>query len=79
MNRITIGYLSWKRHNILNQTLNSHKLNGLFDIINTNNRNIFFQELSVEDKNIANNLKEVQTGFLYHYLFTSCTTLSMHL
>ena len=57
MNRITIGYLSWKRHNILNQTLNSHKLNGLFDIINTNNRNIFFQELSEEDKNIANNFE----------------------
>jgi hypothetical protein len=53
MNNITIGYLSWKRHPILNQTLNSHKLNGLYDIIKSENRTIFFQELSNDDKDIA--------------------------
>ena len=54
MNGITIGYLSWKRYNIFEQTLNSHKMNGLFDIIDHNNRIIFFQELSQFDINIAN-------------------------
>ena len=33
MDDISIGYLSWKRHNVLEQTLNSHIDNGLFDII----------------------------------------------
>lgn len=54
MNEITIGYLSWKRRNILEQTLNSHKENGLFDIIKPQNRIIFFQEISQQDINIAN-------------------------
>ena len=53
MNEITIGYLSWKRHNILKQTLKSHQENGLFDIIKPQNRIIFFQEISQRDKNIA--------------------------
>lgn len=38
MDQITIGYLSWKRHDILEQTLQSHKENGLFDIIPPENR-----------------------------------------
>jgi hypothetical protein len=50
---ITIGYLSWKRHNIFKQTLDSHKKNGLFEIISSTNRIIFFQELSEKDKEIA--------------------------
>ena len=54
MNEITIGYLSWKRHNILEQTLSSHLNNGLFDIIEPKNRLIFFQEISDKDINIAN-------------------------
>ena len=54
MNKISIGYLSWKREKILTQTLESHKTNGLFDLIKPENRFIFFQELSTEDKNIAN-------------------------
>jgi hypothetical protein len=55
MDNITIGYLSWKRHNILEQTLNSHKINGLFNLIKSNNKIIFFQELSQKDIDIANN------------------------
>ena len=54
MDDITIGYLSWKRHEIFRQTLNSHKTNGLHDLIKPCNRIIFFQELSIEDINIAN-------------------------
>jgi hypothetical protein len=54
MNDITIGYLSWKRHNVLTQTLNSHRLNGLYDLISPENRFIFFQEMSKEDITIAN-------------------------
>ena len=54
MNEITIGYLSWERHDILEQTLKSHKENGLFEIIAPENRIIFFQEISQQDKNIAN-------------------------
>lgn len=54
MNNITIGYLSWKRHYILEQTLNSHKDNGLFNIISSVNKFIYFQEISQTDINIAN-------------------------
>ena len=53
MEEITIGYLSWKRYNIFEQTLNSHKNNGLFDLIHPENRIIFFQELSDIDIKIA--------------------------
>jgi len=52
-NKITIGYLSWKRQDIFKQTLESHKQNGLFDIVPSENRIIFFQEISNEDKDIA--------------------------
>lgn len=54
MNEITIGYLTWKRYDILEQTLKSHKENGLFEIIPPENRIIFFQEISQQDRNIAN-------------------------
>ena len=53
MDEITIGYLSWRRHNILEQTLKSHQENGLFNIIPPQNRIIFFQEISEKDKQIA--------------------------
>ncbi len=53
MDQISIGYLSWKRHDVFNQTLQSHMSNGLFDIIKPQNRFIFFQELSEEDIRIA--------------------------
>lgn len=53
-NEITIGYLSWKRHDILKQTLKSHKENSLFDLIPKENRIIFFQEISEADIKIAN-------------------------
>lgn len=53
MEEISIGYLSWKRHNIFEQTLNSHKNNGLFDLIKLENRCIFFQEISDIDINLA--------------------------
>jgi hypothetical protein len=53
MNDISIGYLSWKRHNIFEQTLNSHKNNGLYDLILPENRFIFFQEISEIDIQIA--------------------------
>ena len=51
--QITIGYLSWKRCEILNQTLKSHKNNGLFDLIPSKNRLIFFQEICEMDIKIA--------------------------
>jgi hypothetical protein len=54
MDNISIGYLSWKRNKILNQTLNSHNNNGLFNIVPKQNRIIFFQELSNEDIDDAN-------------------------
>ena len=53
MSEITIAYLSWKKHDILEQTLKSHQENGLFDIISPENRIIFFQEISQQDRNIA--------------------------
>ena len=52
MNEITIGYLSWKRHNILEQTLYSHHNNKLLNILS--NKLIYFQEISNNDINIAN-------------------------
>jgi len=54
MEDITIGYLSWKRQNILEQTLQSHKDNGLFDIIQQTNIFIYFQEICDKDISIAN-------------------------
>ena len=53
MDQITIGYLSWKRHTVLKQTLQSHKDNGLYDLIKPENRIIFFQEITEVDKQIA--------------------------
>ena len=53
MDEITIGYLSWKRHDILKQTLESHRNNGLFNIIPPSNRMIFYQEISDADLAIA--------------------------
>ena len=55
MNQFTIGYLSWKQYNILTKTLDSHKKNGLFNLIPKENRLIFFQEISENDIEIANN------------------------
>jgi hypothetical protein len=54
MDELTIAYLSWKRQDILEQTLESHKINGLFDIIPEKNRIIFFQEISGNDIITAN-------------------------
>ena len=54
MDNITIGYLSWKRHNIFNQTVVSHSINGLHDIIKRENRYIYFQEITQKDIDIAN-------------------------
>jgi len=54
MNNFTIGYLSYKKHDIFKKTLESHKKNGLFDIISSENRLIFFQELSDNEISIAN-------------------------
>jgi hypothetical protein len=48
---ITIAYLSWHRENILEQTLKSHKDNGLFDLIT--NKVILFQEITNLDVEIA--------------------------
>ncbi len=58
---ITIGYLSWKRHEIFMKTLESHKKNGLFEIIPPENRIIFFQEISEKDKEIA---KKYQCNYI---------------
>jgi len=54
MENITIGYLSWKKHDILDQTLSTHKTNGLFDCIAPKNRLIYFQEINELDIHIAN-------------------------
>jgi len=54
MSEFTIGYLSWKKHNIIKKTLDSHQENGLFNIILPKNRIIYFQEISEEDRTIAN-------------------------
>lgn len=51
MSEFTIGYLSWKKHNVLKKTLDTHLQNGLFNIIQ--NKLIFFQELTDIDKQIA--------------------------
>jgi hypothetical protein len=53
MNSFTIGYLSWKQHELFKRTLHSHKTNGLYSLIPKENRLIFFQEISNIEKNIA--------------------------
>ena len=53
MDQITIGYLSWKRHDVFKQTLTSHTNNGLYEIIPPKNRLIYFQEISKIDIAIA--------------------------
>lgn len=52
---ISIGILSWKSGKTLKNTLDSYIKNGLFDIVN--DYTIFFQEVSDEDKKIANEYK----------------------
>lgn len=52
---ISIGILSWKSRKTLKNTLDSYIKNGLFDIVN--DYTIFFQEVSDEDKKIANEYK----------------------
>lgn len=54
MDNITIGYLSWKRYDVLKQTLKSHYDNGLFDLIKKENRIIFYQNIDDTDIKIAN-------------------------
>lgn len=48
---LTLCILSWKSHKTLNNTLSSYKKNGLLEL--SNQRLIFFQEISEEDKTIA--------------------------
>jgi len=59
---ITIGYLSWKRNDIFMKTLESHKKNGLFEIIPPENRIIFFQEISKKDKELASKYESNYIG-----------------
>ena len=54
MDEVTLAYLSWRRPHILKQTLESHKENGLFNMIPVANRMVFFQEISGADINLAN-------------------------
>lgn len=49
---ISVGILSWKSNETLRNTLDSYVKNGLFDIVN--DVTIFFQEVSEEDRKIAN-------------------------
>lgn len=49
---ISIGILSWHSDQVLINTLQSYKLNGLFDIVNE--VTILFQEITDRDKQIAN-------------------------
>lgn len=82
MENISLCYLSWKRHNILQQTLRSHLNNGLHDIILPDNRLIFFQEKCDEDEQISKsfNLKYLgnnnNIGILNAFiiLVENCTT-----
>ena len=53
MNQISIGYLTWKKQHILSKTFQSHKQNGLFDIIPPENRTVFIQEYSSKDIELA--------------------------
>ena len=48
---ISIGILSWNSPQILNNTLNSYKSLGLFNIVSE--ANIAFQEISKEDIGLA--------------------------
>lgn len=48
---IEIGYLSWKSHITLRNTLKSHKYNNLLTLLKY--KNIFFQEISQYDKEIS--------------------------
>ena len=60
MNKLTIGYLSWKKIDIFKKTLKSHKQNGLFNLIPKENRIIFFQEI---DENQINLAKEYECNY----------------
>lgn len=52
---LSIGILSWNSSTTLRNTLETYKLNGLFDIVN--DITLFFQECSEEDISIANEYK----------------------
>lgn len=49
---LSIGILSWKSNQTLRNTLNSYLKNGLFELVN--DITLFFQEVSEEDRKIAN-------------------------
>jgi hypothetical protein len=82
MESITICYLSWKRNEVFDQTLKSHRDNGLFDLILPENRIVFFQEISQQDKQLADkyNIKwignEKNVGILSAFitLLENCKT-----
>ena len=50
---ISIGILTWKRLDVLQQTLDSYKANGLLEL--SNDITIFFQEIGEEEIKLANN------------------------
>lgn len=52
---VSIGILSWNSSQTLRNTLDSYKKNGLLDLVN--DVTIFFQEVSEDDKKIANEYK----------------------
>ncbi len=52
-NEFSIGYLSWKKPELLESTLESHLNNGLFNLIPADNRIVFFQEISKADIKLA--------------------------
>jgi hypothetical protein len=56
---LSVGILSWNSHETLRNTLESYRLNGLFDLVN--DVTLFFQECSEEDIEIAN---EYQIPFI---------------
>jgi len=56
---LSVGILSWNSYETLRNTLETYKLNGLFDL--ANDVTLFFQECSEEDINIAN---EYQIPFI---------------
>ena len=53
MNQISIGYLTWKKHDIFARTLKSHQDNGLYNVIPPENRSVFIQEYSTKEIELA--------------------------
>tara|TARA_B100000902_G_scaffold396805_1_gene458807 strand:+ start:629 stop:2371 length:1743 start_codon:yes stop_codon:yes gene_type:complete len=63
---VSIAYLTWKKYLELQKTLESHKDNGVFDIIPPENRIIFCQEVIERDAQQARHFKLNVLGNKYN-------------